>query len=49
MFCEIVRHDGEAFPPDEVKLVFLDMIFYPVKRMSKDFESFWRMANVSIP
>ena len=31
MFCVIVCHVGEAFFPNEVKLVFLDEILYPVK------------------
>ena len=37
VFCELVRHVGEAFLPDKVKLVFLDAIFYPVKIHAEGF------------
>ena len=37
MFCEIVYHVGETFFPDEVKLVFLDVMFYPLKTRVEGF------------
>ena len=49
MFCKIVRHVDEAYFSDKVKSFLLDVIFYPVKSMSNVFESFWCMADVSIP
>ena len=49
MIGEVIGHVCDTFSPDDVELVFLNYIFYPVKMHVEWFVDFLTMADVKIP